>query len=85
MELLESNRLKQQFLANVSHELRTPLNSIVRFSALLQQHMNAEPNGKYGEWAGRIHRNGQNLLLMMQELLDFAEFKGSLSAWAISF
>jgi PAS domain S-box-containing protein len=80
MELLESDRLKQRFLANVSHELRTPLNSIVGFSSLLQQHMSDGPNAKYGEWAGRIHRNGQNLLLMIQELLDFAEFQGSLAA-----
>lgn len=80
MQLLERDRLKQQFLASVSHELRTPLNSIVGFSSLLQQHMSNGHNAKYGEWAGRIHRNGQNLLLMIQELLDFAEFKGNLSA-----
>ncbi len=35
-ELIQANRIKDEFLAVLSHELRTPLNSILGWSKLLQ-------------------------------------------------
>lgn len=76
LELAESDRLKQQFLANVSHELRTPLNSIIGFSSLLQPRMREHPDPKCGDMVNRIQRSGRNLMLLIQELLDYSKLKG---------
>lgn len=75
MELVESDRLKQQFLANVSHELRTPLNSIIGFSDILQRGLNSPEFDGYQRMARRIHCNGQQLLFLIQDLLDFSYLK----------
>jgi PAS domain S-box-containing protein len=82
MELAEQDRLKEQFLAHVSHELRSPLNSIIGFSTLLQQKFapNVEEPANGGKdsatkMATCINRSGKNLLLLIEELLDFSQLK----------
>jgi signal transduction histidine kinase len=63
-----ANRAKTSFLASMSHELRTPLNGILGFTQLLnsdtslprEQHRRIES----------IHQNGEQLLMMISDLLD---------------
>ena len=67
---------KSAFLANMSHELRTPLNAIIGFSEVLQSELLGPHNvPQYKEYAGDIHRSGQHLLNLINELLDLSRIE----------
>jgi PAS domain S-box-containing protein len=69
----ESDRLKSAFLANMSHEIRTPLNSIMGFSELLTEPgLSDEERGKY---AAVINLNGENLLSIINDIIDFSRIE----------
>jgi len=75
--LFESNRLKNQFLANVTHELRTPLVSIIGFAELLadaQDNPNADRK-RLARYAENILVSGRNLLEIINDLLDLAKIE----------
>ncbi len=66
-----ANRAKSEFLAHVSHELRTPLNAILGYTQLLRRDFNlTEGNLKA---VNTIHRSGEHLLQMINDILDFAK------------
>jgi len=68
-----SNRAKSEFLANMSHELRTPLNAILGFSDVLQSDRLLKITQKESkEYASDIHKSGQHLLSLINEVLDVA-------------
>ncbi|HVT50502.1 MAG TPA: sensor histidine kinase [Dongiaceae bacterium] len=70
-EALQANRTKSMLLANVSHELRTPLNAINGFSDLMQHEIYGPlGNARYVEYAADIHRSGEMLLSLINDLLD---------------
>lgn len=73
MELFNSNRLKDDFLATVSHELRTPLNSILGFSDLLAKASNL--NERQHRYVANIQTSGQNLMTQINDLLDLAKIE----------
>jgi signal transduction histidine kinase len=69
----EANQLKSQFIATMNHELRTPLNAILGFSEFIAM----SPEGRLSlatcrEYAGDIHRSGQQLLALINDILDFS-------------
>jgi signal transduction histidine kinase len=69
-----ANRTKSEFLANMSHELRTPLNAIIGFSEVMQTQIYGPLGDKrYAEYAGDIHRSGQHLLEIINDILDLAK------------
>jgi len=72
--LRSASEAKSDFLASMSHELRTPLSAILGFSELMRQ----EP--KVGEsitvpadWVEHIHRGGEHLLTLINDVLDLAK------------
>lgn len=67
----ESDRLKSAFLANMSHEIRTPLNSIIGFSDLLTDSFYSPE--QHAEFAGYIKENGNNLLSVISDIMDFSK------------
>jgi two-component system, cell cycle sensor histidine kinase PleC len=72
----QANIAKSQFLATMSHELRTPLNAIIGFSEVLKSELLGPLNiPQYKEYAADIHRSGQHLLNLINELLDLSRIE----------
>ncbi|HEY9723432.1 MAG TPA: response regulator [Oscillatoriaceae cyanobacterium] len=78
--LLEHDRYKDEFLSVVSHELRTPLTSILGFASLLNNGFVGALSAEQGECVQEIGTNADRMLLLINDLLDFAKLKaGKLS------
>ncbi|MGA1874501.1 MAG: response regulator [bacterium] len=69
----EANRLKDEFLSNMSHELRTPLNSIMALSHVLIMRSAPKLSSEEKQYLEVIERNGKNLLLLINDILDLAK------------
>jgi signal transduction histidine kinase len=66
-----ANRAKSDFLAVTSHELRTPLNAIAGYAQLLEDGVYGPLNEKQIQGVARIHRNEQQLLSVIDDVLGF--------------
>jgi len=75
LQLLEAAKLKSQFLGIMSHELRTPMNSIIGFSQLLLRQHKQLLSAQQKEMVGRILRNGKNLLVLINDILDLSKIE----------
>jgi signal transduction histidine kinase/DNA-binding response OmpR family regulator/streptogramin lyase len=71
----ELNQMKFRFFTNISHEFRTPLSLIISPLEVLIKH---EKDETYKQKLSKIHKNAQNLLGLVNQLLDFRklEMKG---------
>ncbi|MBI4466894.1 MAG: PAS domain S-box protein [Acidobacteria bacterium] len=72
--LARANQMKSDFLADMSHELRTPLNSILGFSELLLERATGL-TPKQRDDLGIVHRKGQHLLALVNDLLDLSQIE----------
>ena len=73
-EAAAGSQAKSQFLAAMSHELRTPLNAIIGFSEILTAQMfGPVGDARYVDYAKDIHRSGQHLLELINDVLDFSK------------
>ncbi len=73
VRIREADRLKSRFLANMSHELRTPLNSIIGFSEILLDRLQAQLDPKHVKFLRNIHGSGQHLLGIINDILDLSK------------
>lgn len=74
-QLAEASRLKTDFLSNMSHELRTPLNSVIALSGVLNRRLIGKiPDEEHG-YLDVIERNGKNLLILINDILDISRIE----------
>ncbi|NJM17534.1 MAG: response regulator [Richelia sp. SL_2_1] len=75
LKLIAALELKSQFLATISHELRTPMNAIIGFSQLLLRPKSDILSHQQKQMIERILNNGKNLLLLVNEILEFSKLQ----------
>ena len=71
-QLEEASAAKTLFLANVSHEIRTPLASVIGATELL---LDAELEPGTEHFVRIVHRNGQRLIRLVNDILDFSRLE----------
>ena len=72
----QANLAKSRFLATMSHELRTPLNAILGFAEVMKgELLGPHQVPAYKEYAGDIHRSGEHLLRLINEILDLSRIE----------
>ncbi|MCK5661199.1 MAG: HAMP domain-containing histidine kinase, partial [Methanosarcinales archaeon] len=74
-QLQEVDRIKSDFLNTMSHELRTPLTAIIGYSSLLLQNMGGTLTEKQETYVDGIHRSGNHLLSLINEILDLSKIE----------
>ena len=74
--LRTASQAKSDFLASMSHELRTPLSAIIGFSELmLAEERRDDALVVPVEWVEHIHRSGDHLLGLINDVLDLAKIE----------
>ena len=68
-----ANRAKSAFLFNMSHDIRTPMNAIIGYADLAARHSD-EP-AKLEKYMENIQVCGQNLLILLNNVLDLARIE----------
>ena len=66
----ESNRKKNEFMANISHEIRTPLNAIVGFSEILSTSIIGKDEFDNREFTELIRSNSDLMLKLVNQIID---------------
>jgi len=74
-ELRILDQMKSDFLSIISHELRTPLTSILGYAQLLLKTIHGDLTPKVRQHVTTIHENGQRLLALINDLLDFSSIE----------
>ena len=68
-----ASQAKSEFLAKMSHELRTPLNGVLGYAQILKRSSALQQKEQHGIEV--IHRCGEHLLDLINEILDLAKIE----------
>lgn len=60
---------------HMSHEIRTPLNAMLALSQLLRDGLAGQLNAEQQKYIEVIERNGQSLMRLVDDVLDFSRIK----------
>jgi cell cycle sensor histidine kinase DivJ len=64
---------RTNFFAGLGHDLKTPLNAIIGFSELMKEEVRGPLPEPYKEYPAIIHESGQDLMLLVDDMLDLAK------------
>ena len=68
-----ANHAKSTFLFNMSHDIRTPMNAIIGYADLASRH--SDDPAKLKKYMENIQVCGQNLLILLNNVLDLARIE----------
>jgi signal transduction histidine kinase len=74
-DLLQLNRLKDDFLASISHELKSPITAVVGLSRLLTDQRVGHLNTAQERYAQLIYGSGRQLMALVNDLLDLTRLE----------
>jgi signal transduction histidine kinase/CheY-like chemotaxis protein len=74
-DLVQLNRLKDEFLSCISHELKTPLTAVLGLSSLLKDQALGDLNERQSRYANLIHRSGRHLISIVNNILDLTRIE----------
>ena len=69
----QANQAKSNFLARMSHDIRTPMNAIIGYADLAARH--SDDPAKLKKYMKNIQVCGQNLLMLLNNVLDLARIE----------
>ncbi len=76
-ELIRTNQLKNQFLANTSHEIRTPLGSVIGFTHLLLAQGYNPSRERHKQYLEIINSSSKDLLSLINDILDLSKIEAN--------
>jgi signal transduction histidine kinase/CheY-like chemotaxis protein len=74
-DLIQLNRLKDEFLSCVSHELKTPLTAVLGLSSLLKDQTLGTLNDRQIRYAQLINDSGRHLMAIVNDILDLTRME----------
>lgn len=74
-DLIQLNRLKDEFLACISHELKTPLTAVLGLSTLLKDQALGKLNERQARYAKLIYQSGRQLMAVVNDILDLTRME----------
>lgn len=74
-ELIASNRMKEEFLANTSHELKTPLHGIMNLTLALAEEKSGPLNGNQREQLEVVVSVARRMSNLINDILDLSRLK----------
>jgi len=72
IELKELNTSKDKFFSIIAHDLKNPFSTIIGFSEMLNEEINAEHPVKIKEFANMINTSAVQTLRLLENLLEWA-------------
>lgn len=74
-DLIQLNRLKDEFLACISHELKTPLTAVLGLSSLLKDQTLGDLNPRQVRYAQLIYQSSRHLMTVVNDILDLTRIE----------
>jgi signal transduction histidine kinase len=71
----DASAAKSEFLATMSHEIRTPINAMMGYTDLMELGVAGPLTDQQLDFVQRIHRSGQHLVSVVNDVLDFAKIE----------
>ena len=83
-EIVRSESIRRDFVANVSHELRTPVAIVKGFAETLDDDYEDLSGKKRREFIGKIRKNSDRLCSLVEDLLRLAELESPSHALSLA-